>query len=143
MGDAMDGTTEGARLAGASIEPTAESIQPFLAGPMDEPIAMLNLVAFDGDEGRARYAEYGRQAQPFVDAVGGEIVYAGDGLPALVDDRGRSWDAVLLVRYPSRTAFLEMVMNPEYQEVAKLRAAALVDAVLQPIAEWSNGMPAG
>ena len=117
-----------------SVDPTAETIRPFVtaAGEDDRPFVMLNLLAFDGEEGRRTYEEYGRQAQPHLERVGGEVIYHGAGDPALVDDQGRSWDTVMLVRYPSRAAFLEMIADPDYQETSKLRTAALADAVLQP-----------
>ena len=49
---------------------------------------------------------------------------------------GQEWDAVLLVRYPSRAAFSRMVADPEYQEVTGLRTRALTEAVLQATVPW-------
>ncbi|MCW2695248.1 MAG: hypothetical protein JWR62_333 [Modestobacter sp.] len=54
----------------------------------------------------------------------------------LVADAGQEWDAVLLVRYPSRAAFSRMVADPEYQEVTVLRTRALTEAVLQATSPW-------
>ncbi|MCZ7436705.1 hypothetical protein O7598_09915 [Micromonospora sp. WMMC241] len=65
--------------------------------------------------------------------------FAGDGQPALVAEEGQAWDAVLLVRYPSRTAFSRMVAEPEYQEVTRWRSMALEEAVLQPTVSWVAG----
>jgi hypothetical protein len=39
---------------------------------------------------------------------------------------------VLPVRYPTRTAFSEVVRGPEYQQVTHLRTEALEDTILQP-----------
>ena len=39
---------------------------------------------------------------------------------------------MLLVRYPSRRAFSDMVRDPEYQVGTHLRTEALTEAVLQP-----------
>jgi hypothetical protein len=50
----------------------------------------------------------------------------------LVAEQGHDWDMVLLVRYPTRRAFSEMVADPEYQQVTHLRSGGLVEAVLQP-----------
>jgi uncharacterized protein (DUF1330 family) len=44
---------------------------------------------------------------------------------------GHDWDAVLLVRYPSRRAFSDMGADPEYQRITHLRTEALDAAVLQ------------
>ena len=50
----------------------------------------------------------------------------------MVAEPGQAWDAVLLVRYPSRKAFSDMVRDPDYQAGTHLRSGALVEAVLQP-----------
>lgn len=39
---------------------------------------------------------------------------------------------VVLVRYPSRSAFADMIRDPAYRAVAHLRSEALLEAVLQP-----------
>jgi uncharacterized protein (DUF1330 family) len=59
----------------------------------------------------------------------------------LVAERGQSWDAVLLVRYPSRSAFSQMVADPEYQGVSSLRTDALEEAALQATVEWFESAP--
>ncbi len=66
------------------------------------------------------------------------MVYAGDGATALAAEPGQSWDALLLVRYPSRAAFCRMVADPEYQRITHLRTAALSEAVLQATAPWGS-----
>ena len=48
----------------------------------------------------------------------------------------QAWDAVLIVRYPSRQAFSDMVADPEYQQVTRLRTEALTEAVLQATLPW-------
>jgi uncharacterized protein (DUF1330 family) len=40
------------------------------------------------------------------------------------------WDSVVLVEYPSRRAFLDMVSSPEYQAIAGRRTDALTDSRL-------------
>jgi uncharacterized protein (DUF1330 family) len=62
---------------------------------------------------------------------------AVDGSTSLVAETGQSWDAVLLVRYPSRDAFTRMVADPEYQEVTDLRSRALTEAVLRATMPWA------
>jgi uncharacterized protein (DUF1330 family) len=64
------------------------------------------------------------------------VVYAGDGGSALVAEAGQEWDAVLLVRYPSRHAFRDMLKDAEYQRITHLRTSALREAVLQPTRPW-------
>jgi hypothetical protein len=51
------------------------------------------------------------------------VRFVGDGNPALLGDG--SWDMVLLVEYPNRKAFLEMVGSEAYLAIAHLRSEAL------------------
>lgn len=120
-----------------AIDPRRTDLERFLAEDPGGPVVMLNLLRF-ADGGGARYAEYARAVQPFLAKVGGELVYAGDGAAALVAEAGQAWDAVLLVRYPSRAAFAAMVADPAYQQITHLRTAALREAVLQPTAPWDS-----
>ena len=39
---------------------------------------------------------------------------------------------VVLVRYPDRQAFVDMIRDPDYRAGAHLRSDALVETVLQP-----------
>ena len=97
----------------------------------DGPVTMLNLLAFDGDAGRARYEQYAAAVAPLLERVGGRIVYAGASVPPLLGDD--AWDLVALVGYPTRQAFLDMVSSPEYQAIAHLRTEALAKGELHPL----------
>ena len=119
-----------------AIDPRGADLKRLLAEDDGGPVVMLNLLRF-APGGRARYAEYLRATAPFLAKVGGELVYAGDGATALVAEAGQAWDAVLLVRYPSRAAFAAMVADPDYQGVTHLRSEALAEAVLQATIPWS------
>jgi len=94
-------------------------------------VTMLNLLEFKPDGGRERYAEYGAAVTPLLERAGGRVVFGGDGNPALLGDG--SWDMVLLVEYPSRQAFLEMVGSEDYLAIAHLRSEALVRGELHPL----------
>jgi uncharacterized protein (DUF1330 family) len=119
-----------------AIDPGPDDVKRFMTEPDDgRPVVMLNLLRF-ADGGAALYREYGAAVAPFLAAVGGEVVYAGDGGAALIAESGQAWDAVLLVRYPNRAAFMRMVMNPDYQKITHLRTSALREAVLQPTTPW-------
>ncbi|MEU9735664.1 DUF1330 domain-containing protein [Streptomyces sp. NPDC048002] len=120
-----------------AVDPTAEALAALGAHEPDEPFVMLNLLRF-APGGRASYGEYSRRAAEFLHRYGGELLYAGDGDTPLVAEDGQAWDAVLLVRYPSREAFLRMVADPGYREVTALRSGALAEAVLQPTVPWGG-----
>ncbi|MTE18096.1 DUF1330 domain-containing protein [Streptomyces sp. TRM43335] len=119
-----------------AVDPSGADLKRMLDEDPGGPVVMLNLLRFAPD-GRASYEEYGRLLQErFLGRYGARVLYAGDGATALVAEDGQAWDAVLLVRYPSREAFSRMVADPEYQEVTALRTRALSEAVLQPTTPW-------
>lgn len=113
-----------------SVDPTGQDLKRYLAEDPGGEVVMLNLLQYRAD-GASSYAEYAARIGPFLERVGGRIVYAGDCSTALVAPGGWSWDAVLLVAYPSREAFCRMVADPEYQSITGLRTQALDAAVLQ------------
>ena len=115
-----------------AIDPKGADLKRFLAEDDGLPVVMLNLLRF-AEGGRARYSEYMRVAAPFVEKVGAEVLFFGDGMSALVAGPGQAWDAALVVRYPSRAAFARMVADPNYQTITHLRTLALREAVLQPM----------
>lgn len=115
-----------------------ENYQQFLAADDGKPITMLNLLRFQPDGGRERYLKYLTMAGPVVARYGAEIVFVGYGQTALAAETGQSWDAVALVRYPTRRAFADMISDPDYAVADPVRKSALVEAVLQPIATVSN-----
>jgi uncharacterized protein (DUF1330 family) len=96
-----------------------------------EPVVMLNLLAFKPEGGRERYEEYGEAVAPLLEKVEGRIVFMGAPASPLLGDG--SWDLVVLVEYPSRQAFLDMIGSPEYQAIGHLRTEALVRGELHPM----------
>lgn len=105
----------------------------YLAEDDGGPVVMLNLLRFRPDDGAAKYAAYSEQfvSTGIYGKYGVELVYAGQGSTTLVASDGQAWDTVLLVRYPSRQSFVDMVRDPVYLEFEHLRTEALSDAVLQ------------
>lgn len=118
------------------LEPIANAVQEFSAAPAGGPVTMLNLLRFV-EGGRDLYARYLQAVQSSLAKVSAEIVYAGECGPALIAEADEAWDAVVIVRYPSRAAFLQMAGDPAYREIAHLRTDALRATVLQPTQPWS------
>jgi hypothetical protein len=113
-----------------AVDPRGADLKRFLAEDPGGSFVMLNLLRFaDGKAGQ--YDQYAQHAQEFVKRYGGEPIYFGDGSTVLAAEQGQDWDAVMLVRYPSREAFSRMVADPEYQAISHLRTGALTEAVLQ------------
>ena len=123
-----------------AVDPRGADLKRYLAEDPGGPVVMLNLLRFKPDGGRARYHEYAEHFQRTAAPYGAEVLYVGDGSTALVAEPGQSWDAVLLVRYPSRQAFSDMIRDPAYGAGTSLRTEALEEAVLQATVPWP---PAG
>ncbi|MCH1866208.1 DUF1330 domain-containing protein [Nocardioides sp. CFH 31398] len=113
------------------IDPTGQDLKAFLEAGPDEPVVMLNLLRF-AEGGQAGYLEYLRHFRPHAEARGARVLHYGLGGDALVAEDGQAWDAVLVVSYPTRRSFSEMVRDPAYRAGAHLRTESLVEAVLQP-----------
>jgi uncharacterized protein (DUF1330 family) len=122
-----------------AIDPTGRDLKRFLAEDPGGPVVMLNLLRFRSDGGRERYLEYARRFEQEGGRFGAEVLYVGDGSTTLVAEDGQAWDAVLIVRYPSRQAFSDMVRDPDYSRITALRTDALTEAVLQATTPWPRG----
>ena len=120
------------------IDPTGPDLKRFLAEDPGGPVVMLNLLRYQPDGGRERYQEYVAHFRRTAATFGAEVLYVGDGSSVLVAEPGQEWDSVLLVRYPSRQAFSDMVRDPEYGAGTHLRTDALVEAVLQATTPWEG-----
>jgi uncharacterized protein (DUF1330 family) len=96
---------------------------------------MVNLLKFRSDdasdgEGVAEYRRYGDVALEMVRAQGGRVLWGGTAEQILIGDAEQDWDAVIVVEYPSRAAFLAMVSSPEYLEAHAHRERALERTIL-------------
>ena len=132
------------------VDPTQEQVQAFTESAAAEgPVFMLNLLRFkdradgplesEGISGAEAYARYAAAIQPDLERVGGEVVWAGPCDTALIGPADGEWDVAAVVRYPSRSAFLEMVADPDYLEKSRIRTAALADSRLLPCTEAAIG----
>ena len=120
-----------------SVIPNKEQMDKFLEGDIESPISMVNLLKFkekaeyeDGRDtnlsGKEAYMIYGIEVQEHLKKVGGEIVFGGEISRLMLGEVEDLWDNVAIARYPSRTAMLEMMMDPDYQESEKHRSAGLL-----------------
>ena len=122
------------------IGPTKEQIQALLDSDLEAPVVMLNLLKFaeraggDGGDGaqsgRDSYTRYGDRVRSMLEKVGGRILWQGRADSVVIGGDADDWDAVILVEYPSRKAFIDMTSSPKYEEVSKDRTAGLADSRL-------------
>jgi uncharacterized protein (DUF1330 family) len=126
-----------------SINPTRAQLAGFTDHVADDtPLLMLNLLRFNDSasycaesphtpcSGREAYARYSQIAIRKVRGVGGEVQVMASVQTALIAPADEQWDELLLVRYPSKAAFLSMLNDPEYQAATVHRTAALLDSRL-------------
>jgi uncharacterized protein (DUF1330 family) len=109
---------------GGPLTPNVEQFQDLAAAVDDGPVVMLNLLKFKPG-GADSYTRYGDAAREMIEARGGSLVWSGRAEQVLIGDPAAGWDAVLLVQYPSRRAFIEMVSTPEYLAAHRDREAGL------------------
>jgi uncharacterized protein (DUF1330 family) len=121
-----------------TIEPTADQIRTLAHSTDEGPIAMVNLLRFrdealapdEGMSGAEAYGIYSQGVAPFLEAAGGRVLSAVSCSESVIGPAEPEWHMTIIVEYPSRAAFLAMVGDPDYQEVARHRSAALSDSRL-------------
>jgi uncharacterized protein (DUF1330 family) len=111
-----------------TIEINQDQFRELLKNPNDKPFVMLNLLKFKKDGGRKSYARYIKEASRFVEGVGGKLLLFSRPKELLTGME--TWDILMLVKYPSRKAFLAMTNNPEYLKIHSFREESLDNAVL-------------
>lgn len=124
----------------------AEQLNPIAFSELNDrggegPVVMLNLLDFKPDGGAARYGEYAAGVAPLLERAGGRVVFSGAANTPLIGPS--KWDLVALVEYPTRAAFIEMIMSPEYLEIAHLRTEALERSELHPMDQVEAGAAFG
>lgn len=125
------------------IEPAAGALEAFLKYfPDNTPVFMLNLLRFREQaaypddfqappcSGTEAYSRYSEAVLPLLEGVGGEVVWQGRPVVMVIGPDDKDWNLMLLVRYPSKHAFLAMVGSDEYLAVVPHRTAALRDSRL-------------
>jgi uncharacterized protein (DUF1330 family) len=112
------------------VEPSPEQvaeIQAIAGGPDDRPLVMLNLNRYRDP---AAYARYGEVAQRVLDRVGGRILWHAPVDGTAIGDGEERFDDVIAVWYPSATAFLQLIADPELLEARAHRLEGLERAAL-------------
>ena len=124
--------------------------EDFVRGlPDTGPVVMVNLVRFraasaDGDgSGWDAYLRYSKGFAALMKAIGATILWAGKVEGAAFGDvDGRPWDFVVLVRYPSRRAFLDVLTSEDYAKANRHRENGVEDHVILAAGETYSKFPA-
>ena len=115
---------------------TPEQFQAFMALPSG-PVCMVNLIKFK-DGARSEYRKYGAEVQKIFKNNGSEVIFSGECKGTLVG--GATWDSVVIVRYPDKTALIDMVQSAEYQAIHHHRESGLEGQI--NLAVFENPLPA-
>jgi uncharacterized protein (DUF1330 family) len=110
--------------------------------PDDGPVGMVNLVrlrehALNGEgSGWDAYQRYSAAVVKLLKPRSATILWAGDveGVALGIPEANR-WDYAVLVRYPSRAVFLEMLNSADYAVANIERENALADHVIFAVKE--------
>ena len=129
-----------------TTEPSFEQLSSAKELPQDVSFDMVNILKFkqsatyehssDDQEhfsGQQAYGEYAKVILPLINKIGGKIIYAGRSDLHFVGDKEQDYDNLVIVRYPSRGAYLSMVNSDAYQAVIKHRIAGLEFRVLNQL----------
>jgi uncharacterized protein (DUF1330 family) len=94
--------------------PRELNAEAIAALPDEGPVVMVNLVRFTPG-GWDAYVAYSKGFAPLLKAVGGAILWAGKPEAVAFGDAGaHAWDYVVLVQYPSRASFLQIMQSDAY-----------------------------
>ena len=119
-----------------ALMPNDKQMKEFSEGDIDTPIYMVNLLKFKKKavyedrrktnlSGEEAYAIYGMEVIEHLKKVGGESIFSGVVSRLMLGEVEELWDWIAVVKYPSRKAMLEMILNPDYLESEKHRSAGL------------------
>ena len=139
-----------------AITPTKEQFTEFAHGTREGEVVMINLLHFarsddsggDASTGKASsgsgaYREYSDQVVKMVESRGGKVIWTGRPENVLIgDSEADDWDLVALVSYPSRSAFIDMVTSPKYEEAHTHRERGLDRTVLLACEPMLNALAA-
>jgi uncharacterized protein (DUF1330 family) len=111
--------------------PRPEAVQALMESQESGRVVMLNLLKFKPVGGAASYTEYARHVTPILERIGAKVIFAGPVTSTVIGEQ--PWDSILLVEYPSRKVFVEMITGAEYQGIHHFRDEALERSELHAV----------
>jgi uncharacterized protein (DUF1330 family) len=119
-----------------AVNPTGEQFRALTGSVKQGPFVMVNLLKFSAggrhpdETGMASYERYAGTVDALLRKSGGRLLWLGSVDQIFIGADTDGFDHVMLVEYPSRQAFIDMVSSPEYLEANQDREAGLERAVL-------------
>lgn len=112
----------------SDVELNPDQLKAFTQNGNPESFVMLNLLKFKPDGGKEHYARYLAESASFAGDLGVTVEYFG--LPRELLTGKEDWDVLMLIRYPSRKAFMELINDPGYLKAHEWREKGVDRAVL-------------
>ena len=136
-----------------AVDPTRDQFNAFKALPRDAPIQMLNLIRLKpvaqypvdhpnhgkGLSGLEAYRAYGAETAEIFSRLGARQIWAGKPEVVVTGPIDERWDLAFIAEYPSASAFLAMVTDPDYRRHVLHRTAAVEDSRLIRLAPVTPG----
>jgi uncharacterized protein (DUF1330 family) len=117
------------------LDGTKEQYAEFMKFPINQPLQMLNLLKFkkqvEGTNltGAQQYDKYMKSALPFIKDNKAKVLYYAKANFTLIGPKDElEWDKIIIVEYPSKQHFVNMVSQKGYP--SEMRIAALEDSRL-------------
>lgn len=121
-----------------AFQPTADQFRAFRDDPHDGPIAQVNLLKFrakaqypigapehdDGASGAEAYQRYANAFGVAAAEVGGTCLLMGTAERYFIGQG--DWDAVMVMHFPSRQAFIATLNHKSYANMHRHRDAGLL-----------------
>ena len=127
-----------------TLAPTEAQLAKLMSLPGDQPVAVLNLFQFNsvadyqpGDpefgtdaarvSGQEAYRRYGEIAGKGIINLGGRMAMSAPVDQVLIGPDTADWDLAAIMFFPSRSAFMQMLSDPDFQSASRHRKAALAN----------------
>ena len=121
-----------------AMQPTADQFRAFRDDSYDGPIAQVNLLKYrvkanygldepehgNDETGAAAYQRYVDAFRAAAAEVGGTCLLYGHGERYFIGQG--DWDAVLIMHFPNRAAFIATLNHADYPEMHRHRDAGLL-----------------
>lgn len=127
------------------VNPSRENFDHFKSLPRDKPVHLLNMIRYRrlalypeghacvglGWSGERAFEEYYKLVVPFIERLGGGIVWQGAFQGVITGPSQFEWDKVFVMGFPTAATFLALVTAPDYKaNVVDHRTAAVQDSRL-------------
>ncbi|MEZ5984801.1 MAG: DUF1330 domain-containing protein [Hyphomonas sp.] len=121
-----------------AFQPTADQFRAFRDDPFDGPIAQVNILKFrvkaeyqpedpehgTDEPGSVAYQRYADSFGVAVAEVGGKCLLMGAVERYFIGNG--DWDAVMVMFFPNRQAFIATLNHPDYKAMSRHREAGLL-----------------